>query len=167
MFIVFSLHTKEKSSTWTWITVILLVWSSGWSKTLTMQSLWVQFSVYRKRKVITISRINGRSVQIIIATYTTPNPECYHLRLTDVILTLKSKCRSNCILHKNYNSKTNSLFIQENSNDDADYEDHSQDWAHHPYESVTSLYWANLQLGSHHSVGVRAGSKHFLHRKIR
>lgn len=66
-------------------------------------------------------------------------------------------------------SNVNSLFIQENGNDNADDEDHSQDWAYHPYESVTSLDWqgVHIRLSSLHCVGVRTGSEHFLNRKIR
>lgn len=84
-----------------------------------------------------------------------------HLRLNIIILNLEVQLHSPI---KNKNFRTNSLFIQENRDDDADDEDHGEDWAHHPYESVTSLYlkWFHLQLGSHHRVGVRAGSKRFL-----
>lgn len=65
-----------------------------------------------------------------------------------------------------WNLQTYSLFIQENGYDDTDDEDHSQDRAHHPYESITSLYWqgAIAHLGRHHCVGIRAGGEHFLSR---
>lgn len=65
-------------------------------------------------------------------------------------------------------SRVNSLFIQENCDDDADDEDDSQDRAHHPYEAVSSLGGQrHVRLESQHRVAVRAGSKHSLTGRIR
>lgn len=65
---------------------------------------------------------------------------------------------------KKTKSQNNSLFIQENSNNDADDKDHGQDRAHHPYEPIPVLYREGVhhQLWGHHCVSVRAGGKHFL-----
>lgn len=56
-----------------------------------------------------------------------------------------------------------SLFIEQNGDDDADDEDHSQDRSHHPDEAVsTRLHGLGVYVGGHDEVRVRAGHKRFL-----
>jgi len=90
---------------------------------------------------------------------------CIHIFSISVFhLKLNNLFETNCILHKICSSPNNSLFVEEDSDDDADDEDHGEDGAHHPDEAVSrlDLQELHLQPGRHHGVRVGAGGKRLL-----
>ena len=66
-------------------------------------------------------------------------------------------------------ASTDSLFVEEDGDDDADDEDHGQHGAYHPDEAVgPRLHLPHVHvLRGQHRVRVRAGRKHFLERTQR